>query len=445
MAILTDTKARNIKPDTPQLAHGAVTGLILIPKKTKGQGKWVLRFVSPISGKRRNAGLGSYPEISIAEAGKLGMSMREQLAAGHDPLEQKKDPANAPKIPDFQSAALTVHAELLPGWKNMKHGQQWINTVTEYATPVIGSILLNEIQPRHIADVLRPIWLSKAETASRLKQRLHAVMAWGWAHGHCVANPVDVVSHLLPQQPGKAARTEHQPAMPWRDIPNFIVKHLRGPEQHDVTRRMLELLILTAVRSGEIRGMRWSEVDLDKAIWTIPAERMKAKQAHRVPLSVRALEILKQIKGDLEGSVFPSSRDKVHQIEGGREELVFPSPRDKVMLSDMVLTAFLRRVKAASDTPGRVATAHGFRSSFRDWCSEMGHPRDLAERALAHTVSNKVEAAYHRTDLLDQRRPMMEAWSVFCTGQRANQPQQSLADLLASQLSQIDGSKFGMK
>ena len=426
MAVLTDTKARNIKPDTPQLAHGGVTGLILIPKKTKGHGKWVLRFVSPISGKRRNAGLGSYPEISIAEAGKLGMSMREQLAAGHDPLEQKKDSANAPKIPDFQSAAHMVHAELLPGWKNKKHGQQWINTVTEYAIPVIGSIFLNEIQPRHIAEVLRPIWLSKAETASRLKQRLHAVMAWGWAHGHCVANPVDVVNHLLPQQPGKAARTEHQPAMPWRDIPNFIVKHLRGSEQHDVTRPMLELLILTAVRSGEIRGMRWSEVDQRAAIWTIPAERMKAKQGHRVPLSGRALEILKQ-------------------LQGNHEDLVFPSPRDKVILSDMVLTAFLRRVKAASDTPMRVATAHGFRSSFRDWCSEMGHPRDLAERALAHTVSNKVEAAYHRTDLLDQRRPMMEAWSIFCTGQLTSRPQQSLADLMTNQLSQVGSSKFVVK
>ncbi len=161
---------------------------------------------------------------------------------------------------------------------------------------------------------------------------------------------------------------------------------------------MMEFLILTACRSGEVRGARWSEIDMDAAIWTIPAERMKAKIAHRVPLSGCAIEILK------------AQEDK-------HEDLVFPSSRDRVALSDMVLTAFLRRVNAPSDTPGRIATAHGFRSSFRDWCSERGYSRDLAERALAHTVQNKVEAAYHRTDLLEQRRQMMSVWSDFVAGE----------------------------
>lgn len=396
MATLTDAKARNIKPGDSQLSHGGVTGLILIPAQTKGHGKWVLRYVSPITGKRRNAGLGSYPEVGVADAGKLGIAMREQIAAGVDPLDLKKEVASQPQLPTFEIAAKTLHAELLPGWKNKKHGQQWINTLTEYAFPVVGMIPINEIQPAHIADVLRPIWLQKAETAGRVKQRLHAVMAWGWAHGFCNANPVDVVTHLLPQQPGKAVRTQHQPAMPWRDIPEFIQISLRGGNRYDVTRSLLEFLILTAMRSGEVRGMRWSEVDFSSAIWTIPAERMKAKLPHRVPLSDCALQILRE-------------------QEGMHKDLVFPSPRDEVELSDMVLTSFLRRVQAPSDTPDRVATAHGFRSSFRDWCSEQGYPRDLAERALAHTVANKVEAAYHRTDLLDQRRPMMQAWSDFCT------------------------------
>ena len=411
MAILSDTKARNIKPNDQQLAHGGITGLVLIPTKTKGHGKWVLRFVSPLTGKRCNAGLGSYPEIGIADVGKLATTMREQIAAGVDPLEAKKIEINKPEMPTFLDAAKTVHTELLPGWKNFKHGQQWINTLTEYAFPAIGTTPLNEIQPRHIADVLRPIWLTKAETAGRVKQRMHAVMSWAWAHGYCVANPVDVVNHLLPQQPGKSTRTEHQPAMPWREIPRFVTENLRGAIRYDVTRAMLEMLILTAVRSGEIRGMRWPEVDLAGAIWTIPADRMKTKQAHRVPLSDRAVEILKQ------------------QL-GMHEDLVFPSPRDKVELSDMVLTAFLRRVKAVSDTPGRVATAHGFRSSFRDWCSEQGYSRDLAERALAHTVANKVEAAYHRTDLLELRRPMMEVWSVFCSGVTSPDNASTLAGLL---------------
>ena len=322
--------------------------------------------------------------------------MREQIANGIDPLEAKAAEENRVKIPVFEEAAKRVHAELLPGWKNAKHGQQWINTLTQYTFPVIGKLPLDQIQPRHVADVLRPIWLEKAETASRLKQRLHAVMSWGWAHGHCLSNPVDVVEHLLPQQPGKAVRTKHQPAMHWKEIPAFIHKHLRGG-RYDVTRSMLEFLILTACRSGEARGMTWSEVDLKEAIWTIPAERMKAQQQHRVPLPPRAVEILQN-------------------QEGLHDTLVFPSPRDQVELSDMVLTAFLRRVEAPSDTPGRIATAHGFRSSFRDWCSEKGYPRDLAERSLAHAVANKVEAAYHRTDLLDQRRPLMSAWADFICG-----------------------------
>jgi integrase len=393
MTVLTDTKARNIKPDSLPLPHGGVTGLTLHPSKTKGRGKWVLRYVSPQTGKRRNAGLGSYPEIGIAEVGRLGSEFRIQIANGTDPLEDKKEQKRQEKIkiPSFQEAALVLHQELVPSWKNFKHGQQWINTLTQYVFPIVANKELNEIQPKDIADVLRPIWLEKPETASRVKQRVHAVMAWGWAHGFCQSNPVDVVSYLLPPQSSKVLRTQHQPAMPWEAIPGFVVAHLQVKKPLDASRAMLLFLILTAARSGEVRGMRWSEVDWKNQVWTIPAERMKGGLIHRVPLGKRAIEILKDQKG-------------LH------DELVFPSIRDKVVLSDMVLTSFLRRVKAKSSDEGRVATAHGFRSSFRDWCSEHGYERDLAERALAHTIKSQVEAAYHRTDLLDKRRPMMEAW-----------------------------------
>ncbi|WP_279487831.1 tyrosine-type recombinase/integrase [Aeromonas veronii] len=397
MALLTDTKARNLKPDDKAIAHGGVTGLALHPSTAKGRGNWVLRYVSPVTGKRRNAGLGSYPEISIADATKQGQKMREQLANGLDPLELKRAEESKPAIPTFEAAAREVHSKLQLGWKNPKHGKQWISTLEQYAFPMIGQYSISAITPAQISEVLMPIWLEIPETASRVKQRLHAVMAWGWAHGHCQANPVDVVNHLLPLQPSKAVRTEHQPAMPWRDIPTFFQQHLRTAQHYDVTRLMLEFLILTACRSGEVRAMKWLEVDLEAKVWTLPAERMKAKQMHRIPLSLRAVEILMGLQG-------------LH------DELVFPSPRDQVPLSDMVLTTFLRRVKAPSSTPGRLATAHGFRSSFRDWCSEQGYARDLAERALAHTVQNKVEAAYHRTDLLDQRRPMMDTWANFITG-----------------------------
>ena len=179
MALITDAKARSVSPDGPAVAHGGVTGLTLLPSATqRGQGKWVLRFVSPVTGRRRNAGLGTYPQVGIALAGKLAREMREQIAAGQDPLEAKAADRAKPKTPTFQEAAKQLHEELKPGWKNPKHAQQWLNTLTEYAFPLVGSLPIDQLQPRHIADVLRPIWLDKAETASRVKQRLHAVMAW---------------------------------------------------------------------------------------------------------------------------------------------------------------------------------------------------------------------------------------------------------------------------
>ncbi|RKJ87226.1 DUF4102 domain-containing protein [Aeromonas veronii] len=394
MALLSDAKARSIKPEDKPLPHGGITGLTLHPSTMKGRGKWVLRYVSPVTSKRRNAGLGTYPEISIADAGNQARLMREQLAKGLDPLEIKKEEASKPAIPTVEIAARQVHEQLLPGWRNPKHGKQWISTLEQYAFPIIGRQPINAITPAHIASVLQPIWLEIPETATRVKQRLHAVMAWAWAHGFCQANPVDVVDKLLPLQPSKAIRTQHQPAMDWRELPAFYQQHLASAERFDVSRALLSFVILTGCRSGEARNMRWDEVDLGAAIWTIPADRMKTQVVHRVPLSLQAMAVL----------------DKVRGLHG---KWVFPSPRKQVPLTDMALTTLLRRVEAPSTTPERLATAHGFRSTFRDWCSEQGYPRDLAERALAHLIQNKVEAAYHRTDLLDQRRPMMDAWAEF--------------------------------
>lgn len=397
MALLSDAKARSIKPDDKPIPHGGITGLTLHPSTTKGRGKWVFRYVSPVTGKRRNAGLGIYPEISIAEAGNQARLMREQMARGLDPLEIKKEEASKPAIPTVEIAARKAHEQKLPGWRNPKHGKQWISTLEQYAFPIIGRQPINAITPAHIASVLQPIWLEIPETATRVKQRLHAVMAWAWAHGFCQANPVDVVDKLLPLQPSKAIRTQHQPAMDWRELPAFYQQHLVNAERFDVSRALLSFVILTACRSGEARKMRWNEVDLDAAIWTIPADRMKTQVMHRVPLSLQAMAVLEKVRG----------------LHG---EWVFPSPRKQVPLTDMALTTLLRRVEAPSTTPERLATAHGFRSTFRDWCSEQGYPRDLAERALAHLIQNKVEAAYHRTDLLDQRRPMMDAWAEFVSG-----------------------------
>jgi integrase len=405
MAQITDLRAKKIAPGDKPIADGAVDGLWLHPGTAKGQGKWILRFVSPVTGKRRDMGLGTYPEVGIADARIRGMAARQSIASGKDPIEERNVDKAARKAGaeamTFEQAALKVHEERKPGWKNPKHAAQWIKTLRDYALPKIGKRKVDDLTPADFAEVLRPIWLEKPETASRVKQRCHMVMKWCWAHGSVKANAVDVVDHLLPQQPGKRERVSHQPSMPWRDIPTFVHGVLHASALN-VTRALLEFVILTAARSGEARAMTWEEVDLAAKVWTVPASRMKAKVDHRVPLSARAIEILKAQR-----ALHPDA------------DLVFPAPRGGV-LSDMVLTGFLRDQNAKSSDKGRVATAHGFRSSFRDWASENGYPRDLAERALAHTIQNQAEAAYHRTDLLEQRRAMMDAWAQHVGGVEAS-------------------------
>lgn len=401
MKPITDLKAKKIAAGDKPVADGQITGLRLEPGSEKGHGKWILRFVSPVTGKRRDMGLGVYPEVGIAAARVRGMAARQSIGAGEDPIEEREASRAASvasaATPTFEQVAREVHEGMRPGWKNPKHGDQWINTLRDYAFPKIGKRKVDELAPADFAEVLRPIWLVKPETASRVKQRCRTVMKWSWAKGLVKGNPLDVVDHLLPLAPGKRERTTRQPSMPWRDIPAFVERHLHtGPS--NVTRALLEFVILTAVRSGEARAMRWGELDLVGKVWAVPASRMKAKVMHRVPLSARAVEILAAQR-----ALDPDA------------DLVFPAPRGGI-LSDMVLTTFLRDRRAHSSETGRTATAHGFRSSFRDWASENGYARDLAERALSHTISNQAEAAYHRTDLLEQRRAMMEAWSTHVQG-----------------------------
>lgn len=396
MVSISDVKARNIKPDDKPISDGAVVGLRLEPGAARGRGKWIMRYVSPASRKRRDFGLGAYPDVSIAEARRRALDARKLIIDGQDPIDARKAQRAADRVSattmTFEKAGRAVYGERKSGWKNPKHSDQWINTLNAYVFPKIGGSNVADLTPADFAEVLRPIWLTKPETASRVKQRCHAVMKWCWAHGLVHSNPLDVVDYLLPAQPSKRERTRHHPALPWRDLPAFTRQTLRnGPS--NPTRALLEFLILTAARSQEARAMTWSEVDLENKIWAIPAARMKAKSDHRIPLSGRAVEILESQR-----RLFPDST------------LVFPSPRG-LQMSDSALTKFLKDREVPSDIPGRFATAHGFRSTFRDWASEHGYSRDLAERALAHTISNQAEAAYHRTDLLEQRRGMMEAWA----------------------------------
>jgi len=401
MANLSDLKAKSIKPRDRNIPDGTVTGLRLEAGKTKGRGKWMLRFVSPETGKRRDMGLGTYPDVSIIDARKAATAARDLIRDGKDPIDTRKA-TKASRQADvdalnFEQAARKVHEDLKDGWKNQKHAAQWLTTMETYVFPRLANYKIKNLKAQDFAETLREIWLSKPETATRVKQRCNTVMDWCVAQELIGANPVGVVSKLLPKQAGKRERVIHQPSMPWKDVPALVSDVLHSGKS-SLSRVMLEFLVLTAARSGEVRAMTWSEVDLIESVWTVPAERMKAKTSHRVPLSARAVEILQAQKEKSEHT-----------------ELVFPTVRGKVP-SDMILTKFLRDHKVQSSEPARTATAHGFRSSFRNWASENGYPRDYAERALAHTISNQAEAAYHTTDLLNQRRDMMEAWSQYVCG-----------------------------
>ena len=403
MANLTDSKARAIRPNDKPLADGTIAGLRLHPHaREKGQGQWKLRFISPESGKRRDMGLGSYPAVSLVSARAQAAEARMALVNGEDPIETRSRlvstrlSAAATVDRTFEAAARQRFAEVSPGFKNDKHKQQWIRTLETYVFPTLGARLLTELKAADFADALRPIWLDKMETAQRVKQRCHEVMDWAFSQDIVQGNPVSVVGKLLPKQPSKSLRVQHHPALPWRQLPEFYANNLA--ETKSTTKALLLFVILTAARSGEARQAEWKEVDLSAKVWTVPATRMKTGRLHRVPLSNSVIGLLEA------------------QGRRSKGQLIFPAPRGGV-LTDMALTSFLRKNKVPSDVAGRVATAHGFRSSFRDWASEAGYARDLAERALAHTIKNQSEAAYHRTDLLEQRRDMMDAWAKFVFGQ----------------------------
>jgi integrase len=396
--MLTDAKLRRAKEADGAVADGTVAVLYFFPTKVTGRGKWILRFTSPATGKRRDMGLGNYPEVSLGDARSAAGSARQRIAEGTDPIEHRKSTALLAsaelEVPSFEKAARAVHQETKLAFKNGKHVDQWINTLDDYVFPQIGNRRVDELRPVDFADALRPIWLTKPETASRVKQRCDKVMKWCAARGYIVASPLPVVDNLLPKQPGKRERVIHHPAVPWGDLPDFFRSEF-CEKQPTTGRNMLELLILTAARSGEIRGMNWSEIDLSNAVWTIPATRMKAKQSHRVPLTPRCVDLLKTLKTE------------------GASGLVFQTSNG-TPLTDMAMTKLLRTAGTKSDVEGRIATAHGFRSSFRDWASEKGYVRDLAEKALAHTIKNQTEAAYHHTNLLEPRREMMLAWEKRC-------------------------------
>ena len=391
---ITDRQARAIKPGTKPLPTGVI-GLTLAPTSTPGRGKWNLRFVSPETGTRRDMGLGVFPDMGVAHALAAAQAARESIAAGRDPIHERRAKE---AVPTFEQAARARWEKVAPSLRNARHRASWLQGLALHVFPAIGGVRVDALTPRHFAAALEPIWLKTPETAARVKARCADVMAAAWAGGHIQSNPLDVAGRLLPPQPARG--DNHQPAMPWRAVPAFVEKHLSRPPVLGARAGLL-FAVLTAARSGEVRGAVWAEIDMVAGLWTVPAERMKARRAHTVPLSPAALELLHQ------------------QGPGAPDALVFPSLHGR-QLSDMALTSILRRAKAESDVPGRVATAHGFRSSFKDWATDCGFDGSVSERALAHAIANKVQGAYERTTQLEARRALMNQWAGHVMGAGEN-------------------------
>lgn len=376
---------------------GGVQGLALQVWASGGR-SWVLRV--PIGGKRREMGLGPYPEVTLAKAHSAAREAREKIRRGIDPIAERAKAQSALRAAavaalTFDECAAAYVKAHEAGWRNVKHAQQWRNTLKQYASPVFGGLLVRDVAVPQVLQALEPIWTEKNETAVRLRGRIELVLDWATARGlREGSNPARWRGHLdkLLPRPSKVNGREHHPALAVGEVGAFMAR-LRVAE--GMGARALEFTILTAARSGEARGATWAEIDLAAKVWTVPADRMKAGKEHRVPLSDAAVVLLKGMPTD------------------DRKGFVFPSPRGGA-LSDMTLSAVLRRMEVP-------AVPHGFRSTFRDWAAERtSYPREVAEMALAHTIGDKVEAAYRRGDLFEKRRLLMAEWATFLA--HGNQP-----------------------
>lgn len=391
--ILTAVAVRNaLKPSDKIRRFSDGGGLFLVVSKG-GSGKWVLRLQR--DGKRQDIGLGSAAAVSLSEAREKADAVSKQVRSGVDvPAKRKADrQKHTDGMSSFEGIARAVYKELRPTWKNGKHAAQWISTMEAYVFPSLGSKPIEAINGPMVRDVLAEIWLSKPETARRVRQRIGTVIDWSIAKG-LREHPVSMtaVTKGLPRQRDKQ---KHHAAMPYEDVPGFL-SDLRGMLNLSPSVRLgLEFTILTAVRSGESRFATWGEIDFAARNWNIPALRMKMDEPHVVPLSSRAIEILEAAT---------ALRRRNHD-----DELIFEGSKRGRPMSDMTMGAVLRRLELPF-------TVHGFRSSFRDWTSEQTNfGRDLAEISLSHRVGDKTERAYARSTLLERRRELMAAWATHCT------------------------------
>lgn len=389
MRAINKLSATEVAKKTTPGRYGDGGGLYL-QVSSYGSKAWVFRYM--LDGKARHMGLGSVDTFSLKEARERARQARQLVTDGNDPIEIKRAKrstslAATAKRMTFKEAAERFIKDKGDAWRSPVHRQQWTNTLATYAEPIIGNLSVAEIETAHIVKVLEPIWREKTETASRLRGRIETVLNWATVHGlRAGENPARWRGHLQNLFPAKGKGVGHA-ALPYAALGGFMAR-LR--EREGVSARALEFTILTAARTGEVIGAKWDEFDLDAKVWTIPVERMKAKKEHRVPLSARAVEILKALPR-----------------EG---EYVFPGARAKKPLSNMAMSELLKGM-----IPAKEATVHGFRSTFREWAGEMSaHPREVIEHALAHQLADKAEAAYQRGTLFPKRIRLMDDWAKFC-------------------------------
>lgn len=361
-----------------------------------GSKSWIFRY--RMDGRRtpRDMGLGSLHTLTLAEARVKATDARKLILDGRDPIEVKRAAraariAEAAKSMTFDACSRSYVESHKAGWRNEKHAEQWKATLDKYAHPVIGRLPVAAVETAHVMRILEPIWNDKPETASRLRGRIELVLGWATARGYRIGdNPArwrDLLENLLPS-PNAVKKVQHHAALPYADMGAFMAA-LR--EQDGVAARALEFTILTAARTSEVTGAAWNEIDTIAGTWTVPAERIKMKKEHRVPLSEPALAVLRGMA----------------RVRTGN--LVFPGGKAGKPLSSNAMLAVLERM-------GRTEiTVHGFRSTFRDWAAERtNYPREVCEMALAHAIGDKVEAAYRRGDLFDKRRRLMGEWAKFC-------------------------------
>ncbi len=377
------------KPGMYSDGHG-----LYLRAEQSGTKQWVLRVT--IDGKRSMMGLGGFPTISLADARELAADNQRLIRQGRNPLSEKRQAAlerSRPAVPTFAEASERVIEMRRPTWSNAKHASQWTNTLATYAHPLIGRKPVDEITTADVLAVLAPIWTVKTETASRVHQRLQTVFDWVIAQGWRLDNPAGKA--IIRALPRVSRLKRHHTALPVAEVPAAL-RTVRESTADLATRLAFEFLVLTAARSNEARLATWPEMDLESATWKVPAERMKARSKHEVPLTRRALEILSEAR----------------ELDGRDSGLVFPSAGRGKALSDMALTVLLRRL-------GIPAVPHGFRSSFKDWCTKLGRGDDrwlLSEAALAHNLGNSTQIAYARDDLIELRRPLMDQWAEFLSG-----------------------------